>query len=484
MAPKRTLGASALAENSSWCQENVEQLAKAEAAIWSRLAEDAAHGDHTNTVLVKEIFEHVLTSGASGTTDEDEESFENGSVLLLGESGSGKTHAVEYCLRKLKEERGDNAVILRAVGGLYQTDVECIRHLASQVKGGIELELEPPPKNASLETGLEWLRNVLRDVFVQTSLAVIVLDNFEYFCSKSRQTLLYNLFDLAQEAGVRLSIIAMSTKLDVSDSLEKRIKSRFSMRHLTVTAPRTPDQLVQILRQKLKVLPSDPGLKASFVRTLQAKIDEALLRKAASPQWLACMEVGRSPSWFLRLCRPLSRLLQEGTSTAGAASASTPPKVKRMRTQTFESGKEAQLAALQHLCEDEHVVLMALTRLKERGRACTPSLMLHEVAMMHENCRKHEMAVPFSQERYVEAFYRLVGYRLVALAKSSEAGDAKDASWRYLPCHCTVQTLYEAFSAELANVGKLPSGMQGNPLRKLPEAVQRWAALRQRAKES
>merc|ERR1719231_1375531 len=108
------------------------------------------------------------------------------------------------------------------------------------------------------------MKNVFKGSFKQARAMVMVLDQFEYFCSRARQTLLYNLFDIAQEAGVHLSVIGMSEKMDVMDSLEKRIRSRFSMRHLHTFLPTTMDSLVQVLMARLK-LPLSCSLKATFL---------------------------------------------------------------------------------------------------------------------------------------------------------------------------------------------------------------------------
>jgi origin recognition complex subunit 4 len=44
------------------------------------------------------------------------------------------------------------------------------------------------------------------------------------------QTLLYNLFDIAQSRAAPIIVIGLTTELDVVESLEKRVKSRFNHR--------------------------------------------------------------------------------------------------------------------------------------------------------------------------------------------------------------------------------------------------------------
>lgn len=132
---------------------------------------------------------------------------ESKSVLLLGEAGSGKTQAVDWCLQKLKEEN-DSIITLRARGetwlrvfvifgaqDMYSSNIECLRHLAQQIAG----QLMANPQKDSFEGSMEWFRCIVKESFQRESAVVIVLDRFEQFCGLARQTLLYNLFNLAQD---------------------------------------------------------------------------------------------------------------------------------------------------------------------------------------------------------------------------------------------------------------------------------------------
>merc|ERR1719223_2389547 len=160
-------------------------------------------------------------------------------------------------------------VVLRARGSAYATDVECLRHLATQMTSKLE---SVPHSNASFKAGMDWIKSVFKGSFKRARTMVMVLDQFEYFCSRARQTLLYNLFDIAQEAGVHLSVIGTSEKMDVIDSLEKRIRSRFSMRHLELALPTTMDGLVQVLMARLQ-LPADCSLKTPFVNEFNKYVE-------------------------------------------------------------------------------------------------------------------------------------------------------------------------------------------------------------------
>merc|ERR1719197_387585 len=168
-----------------------------------------------------------------------------------------------------------------------------------------------PHANASFKAGMDCIKSVFKGSFKEARAMVMVLDQFEYFCSRARQTLLYNLFDIAQEAGVHLSVIGTSEKMDVMDSLEKRIRSRFSMRHLHTFLPTTMDALVQVLTARLR-LPHDCRLKTPFVNQFSKYVESALFAKR--DEWKPHLELGRAPSWFLARCLPVASLLYEACS--------------------------------------------------------------------------------------------------------------------------------------------------------------------------
>lgn len=67
---------------------------------------------------------------------------------------------------------------------------------------------------------------------------VIVLDQFEQFTDQPRQTLLYNLFDIAQSRKAPICVLGLTNRVNAYDALEKRVKSRFS--HRVIQFPHLP----------------------------------------------------------------------------------------------------------------------------------------------------------------------------------------------------------------------------------------------------
>ena len=92
---------------------------------------------------------------------------------------------------------------------------------------------------------------------------IFVLDEFDLFCHHKNQTLLYNLFDIAQSAQVSviklsyffsfivvfqapICVLGVSCRLDVIELLEKRVKSRFSHRQIFIYPHYSFEQYVEL----------------------------------------------------------------------------------------------------------------------------------------------------------------------------------------------------------------------------------------------
>lgn len=72
-----------------------------------------------------------------------------------------------------------------------------------------------------------------------TKSVVFILDEFDLFTTHPRQTLLYNLFDIAQARKAPIVVLGLTTRVDVAEALEKRVKSRFSHRYVHLSLPRS-----------------------------------------------------------------------------------------------------------------------------------------------------------------------------------------------------------------------------------------------------
>lgn len=500
-------------------RQNAALVKKAEATVGARLADEKTFDlEHTDMELCDEVYNKILMSNM-----QDEGQTRNSAILLHGEAGSGKTHIIEYCVRKLREAK-DGVVVLRAKGGGYVSDVECIRHLATQI---VDRFTSAPNANASFETGMQWLRSLLQDSLKQTTSVVIVLDKLEYFCSRNRQTVLYSLFDIAQEIGVRLTIIATSSSTAVCQMLEKRIQSRFTMRCLRVVIPGTMEELVKAIMSKLRLKPDQIDGKAAFVRQWNERVEAALF--ARRDEWRGDLEAGKTVQWYVnRKCLPISQLIKQAprlvTAPEAAAKATTvvaapqpasPPAVvpdtpstpARKRRPTAELGGDTEkevsveppakrfcgaaplgatwswpsvqemqnrpadnvrATVLSGLAEAEHILMLAFFRLRRLKQRRTLALALDEVEQMYTGSGRVNR---YNEELYCLAWDNLVRLELVQCsAEPCNAGMEK----RYHPCW--PEEKVENCYANLIAAVFLPTAkkMKLNPIGQLPAHVLNW----------
>ncbi|ROT77658.1 putative origin recognition complex subunit 4 [Penaeus vannamei] len=155
--------------------------------------------------------------------------------MLLSTYSSQAKHLEELMTRTLKLGESNSALILAARGvgknfgegvvvrlsGLLQTDDRlALKEITCQ------LRLENATANkvfGSFAENLAFLLESLRSGSKETSKPVIfLLDEFDLFCHHHNQTLLYNLFDVAQSAQAPICVIGLTCRLDVIELLEKR----------------------------------------------------------------------------------------------------------------------------------------------------------------------------------------------------------------------------------------------------------------------
>jgi origin recognition complex subunit 4 len=82
---------------------------------------------------------------------------------------------------------------------------------------------------------------------------IFLIDEFDLFATHARQTLLYNLFDIAQARKAPIAVLGLTTRIDVVESLEKRVKSRFSHRYVYLGLPKSLRAFWDVCRQGLAV---------------------------------------------------------------------------------------------------------------------------------------------------------------------------------------------------------------------------------------
>ncbi|KAL8801731.1 MAG: hypothetical protein Q9182_004270 [Xanthomendoza sp. 2 TL-2023] len=164
---------------------------------------------------------------------------EGNSMLLIGPRGCGKTTLVESVLSDLAVEHQDDFVVIRLSGFIHTDDKLALREIWRQL--GREIAAEDDTTGIrtnyadTLTSLLALLAHSSEDEGNQDAIArsvIFVIDEFDLFASHPRQTLLYNLFDVAQSRNAPIAVLGLTTRIDVVESLEKRVKSRFGQRYI------------------------------------------------------------------------------------------------------------------------------------------------------------------------------------------------------------------------------------------------------------
>ena len=115
----------------------------------------------------------------------------------------------------------------------------------------------------SFSEHLEFLLASLRTGDRATSRPIaFVLDEFDLFTEHRNQTLLYNLFDTAQARSAPMLVVGVSSKIDVVESMEKRVKSRFSHRAVHLRKPADFEAYCALAGDLLRCEGNDAAAKA------------------------------------------------------------------------------------------------------------------------------------------------------------------------------------------------------------------------------
>lgn len=152
----------------------------------------------------------------------------------MGPRGTGKTAIVEAALAetKLIGVGEPEALLVRLDGYLDTTDRIALRRITKQLK--LENVVEGKVFGSFAEH-LEFLLASLKTGDKEKSKPIVViLEEFDLFCSHHNQTLLYNLFDTAQSKAAPILIIGITARIDVVELLEKRVLSRFGRRSIHI----------------------------------------------------------------------------------------------------------------------------------------------------------------------------------------------------------------------------------------------------------
>lgn len=172
---------------------------------------------------------------------------EGNSMLIIGSRGSGKSALVETVISELNSEHQGHFHVVRLNGFIHTDDKLALREIWRQLGKEMDVDNDDLGGRSNYADTLTSLLALLAhpvgeedgDQAATATSVVFILDEFDLFASHPRQTLLYNLFDVAQSRNAPVAVLGLTTKVNVVDSLEKRVKSRFGQRYVHLSLPKT-----------------------------------------------------------------------------------------------------------------------------------------------------------------------------------------------------------------------------------------------------
>ncbi|KAL9621196.1 MAG: hypothetical protein Q9160_004328 [Pyrenula sp. 1 TL-2023] len=279
---------------------------------------------------------------------------EGNSMLILGPRGVGKTLLVETALVELHQEYGNDYHTIYLNGLLQADDKLALKEIWRQL--GREMDIDEDENQVgsyadTLSSLLALLSHPEELVMIDsitseangsgitTKSVIFIMDEFDLFASHPRQTLLYNLFDIAQARKAPIAVLGLSTRLDVTDSLEKRVKSRFSQRYIFVPTAKNLDVFKEMCKSSLTVSSVDKAPSGAELDPISTKgwnswVDELFARDKVMARHLsAVFTTSKSILDFHRSCLlPISciqtldsKTLPKGSDFLTASTSLAPP---------------------------------------------------------------------------------------------------------------------------------------------------------------
>lgn len=177
---------------------------------------------------------------------------ESNSVIVIGARGIGKSMLLKSTLNDICKDKSMSPNLLQVrLNGLLQTDDKiALKEIACQ----LQLENTFGDKVlGSFAENLQFLLEALKSGDDKSKPIIFILEEFDLFAQHHNQTLLYNLFDVAQSAQTPICVLGLTCRMDIMELLEKRVKSRFSHRQIHLFNQLHFKEYVEIFKQYLQL---------------------------------------------------------------------------------------------------------------------------------------------------------------------------------------------------------------------------------------
>ncbi|EEB07307.1 origin recognition complex subunit Orc4 [Schizosaccharomyces japonicus yFS275] len=235
-----------------------EDLAQAQEIIMARLTGRTHIPLQNHTSQYQRLYQWLHQTVTLG---------EGNSAIIVGPRGSGKRTMVDDALKELRQSRKELFYTI-TLNGLYQTDDKtALREISRQLSVELDASFGDDESSSAVEMTESSFADTLTRLLATLSLpralddaadgmsissaVVFVLEEFDLFVQHPRQMLLYNLFDIAQSGTVPISVVGLTTRFDCFESLEKRVKSRFSHMVIQVSPPSTSEEFGELFEKVL-----------------------------------------------------------------------------------------------------------------------------------------------------------------------------------------------------------------------------------------
>lgn len=242
---------------------------------------------------VHQLVEHTIIAG------------EGNSLLLIGARGSGKTALINKVLSEVSKDNAQDFHVIRLNGFIHTDDKIALREIWRQLGKEMDVEEDGSGPGKNYADTLQTLLALLSHPFEQTGeytdhvakAVIFIMDEFDLFAQHPRQTLLYNLFDIAQSRKAPIAVLGLTTRIDVTNSLEKRVKSRFSHRYVHLSLAKSFSMFQEICKACLTIEYDqlnleERGILCGGLKTTPSKDTKKDAGSDILAAWNANIEVG------------------------------------------------------------------------------------------------------------------------------------------------------------------------------------------------